>query len=42
MATARSASAGVDAATLTLLTVQALAWAAVATAGYALLRRTRA
>jgi hypothetical protein len=41
MATARSASAGLDAARLALLTVQALVWAAVASAGYALLRRTR-
>jgi hypothetical protein len=41
MATARSACTGVDAATLALLTVQALVWAAVASTGYALLRRTR-
>jgi hypothetical protein len=42
MATARSLSAGMDAAELALLTVQALTWAAVATTSYALFRRTRA
>jgi hypothetical protein len=42
MATARSTVDGPDGAKVSLLTLQAFVWAAVALAGYASLRRTRA
>ncbi|MFC6019680.1 hypothetical protein ACFP2T_26150 [Plantactinospora solaniradicis] len=42
LATARASTAGPTAGTLTLLTAHALAWSAVALAGYAWLRRRRA